>query len=334
MISEEMLQGIKGMCAGKENIKLTLAVLKDGQIEKKLFGCDGVELPYQSYHYEIGSITKTFTAAIVAKAVLNGLISLEDRIDQYLPELDKSKLHPTIQSLVTHTSGYPADSAEIDEAFVKAGSDNMFDQFTYDYIINVINQIDLEDKVYDANYSNLGIGVLSMVLEKAFGKSIHTLMQEQIDEWKLHDTFLGVKPCERMDLEGYNEKNVCFGNLLWSEECMIGPAGYLYSTAEDLITYAKLQMNESNEQLHLCQQTSAPYQRGEGTPLDIGICWILIPGFNIIFHNGGTKGFHTILCMSQSCNTAVIMLCNYMLEDVSNIAINGLVRLTSGKNRG
>jgi CubicO group peptidase (beta-lactamase class C family) len=331
MISEEMLQSIKSMCTGKEHIKLTVAVMQDGQIEKKLFGCDGVELPYKSYHYEIGSITKTYTAAIVAKAVLKGDISLEDRIDQYLPELDKTKIHPTIKHLVTHTSGYPADSPEFDEAFAKAETENLYNQYTYDYIINIINQVELEDKVYEEKYSNLGIGVLSMVLEKALGKSIHIMMQELLDEWNMKETFLGTKCCERMDLEGYNEENEPLGNLLWNQECMVGPAGYLYATVEDLIAYAKLQMDESNEPLQLCHQALAPYQRGEGAPMDIGICWMLLPGFNILFHNGGTKGFHTILSMNQRCNTAVILLCNYMIQDVSNVALYGLIDLTRDK---
>jgi CubicO group peptidase (beta-lactamase class C family) len=317
------------MCTEKDNIKLTVVVLQNGEIEKHLFGCDGIELPYKSYHYEIGSITKTYTAAIVAKAVMKGELSLEDRIDTYLPELDRTKIHPTIKNLVTHTSGYPSDSPEFDEAFAKAETENMYNQYTYDYIINIIKQVELEDKVYDAKYSNLGTGVLAMVLEKALGKSIHVLIQELLDEWKMNETFLGTNHCERMDIEGFNEENEPLGNLLWNKECMIGPAGYLYATAEDLMSYAKMQMDDSNEHLQLCHKTLAPYQRDEGVPLDIGICWMIIPDFNIIFHNGGTKGFHTILCMNKSRNTAVIMLCNYMLEGVSNVAINYLVNITS-----
>jgi CubicO group peptidase (beta-lactamase class C family) len=332
MIPEDMLQSIKDMCKGKENIKVTVAVMQDGQIEKKLFGCDGVELPYQSYHYEIGSITKTFTAAIVAKAVTSGKLSLEDRIDQFLPELDKTKHHPTIKNLVTHTSGYPSDSPEFDEAFAKAETDNMYNQYTYDNIINIIKEIELEDKVYDAKYSNFGSGVLAMVLEKALGKSIHVMMQELLDDWKMNETFLGTMHSDRMDIQGFNEDNEPLGNLLWNQECMVGPAGYLYATAEDLFSYAKLQMDESMEYLQLCHQTLAPYQRGEGAPFDIGINWMLIPDFNIIFHNGGTKGFHTILCMNKPCKTAIIMLCNYMIEEVTNVALYGLINLTRDKN--
>ena len=65
----------------------------------------GIVLPQEEHIYEIGSITKTFTSSLLSKAISEGKVSLDDSIDTYL-DLQKKDYYPTIQRLVTHTSGY------------------------------------------------------------------------------------------------------------------------------------------------------------------------------------------------------------------------------------
>lgn len=54
---------------------------------------------------EIGSLTKTFTAALINKAVFEGKVNTSDTIDCYLA-LPAGNDYPTIEELLTHTSGY------------------------------------------------------------------------------------------------------------------------------------------------------------------------------------------------------------------------------------
>ena len=72
----------------------------------------------------------------------------------------------------------------------------------------------------------------------------------------------------------------------------------------------------------------AVFQPDENIPYHIGLCWVLVPKFNIIYHNGGTRCFHTIVCINIEKKTAVTMLCNYPIEEVSNTAVSLLVELT------
>lgn len=330
MISEELLQKVREMCAGKENIKFTVAVMQEDRIEKRLFGCDGAELPYEEYHYEIGSLTKTFTAALLAKAIKEGAVSLEDRLDKYIPELEKGRIYPTLKRLATHTSGYPADTREFDEEFTKNDGKNLYNRYTYETMLEVIDGIRIEDRDYEAQYSNFGIGVLGTVIEKAFGKSFHDLMEELLSTLDLKETFPGLSKNGSMDIEGYDMDNKSTGNLLWNRDCIIGAAGYLFSTAGDLLKYARCQMEDSTGYLHLCHNNLAPYQR-EGVSIDVGLCWMLIPEYQILWHNGGTKSFHTILCINKEKNTAVAFLCNYMIEEVSTAALHCMIGLTGEK---
>ena len=86
---------------------ITVGIIKGGQISYKVYGENGKELPAELHTYEIGSLTKTFTAALINKAITSGEIKIDDTIDNYLP-LPAGNEYPTIKELLTHTSGYKA----------------------------------------------------------------------------------------------------------------------------------------------------------------------------------------------------------------------------------
>ncbi|WP_397539059.1 hypothetical protein [Rummeliibacillus pycnus] len=60
-ISDETLRLIKRTCKGKKHIKLTVGYLTDNNSEIKIYNENGEVDSSKKYHYEIGSITKTFT---------------------------------------------------------------------------------------------------------------------------------------------------------------------------------------------------------------------------------------------------------------------------------
>lgn len=84
---------------------ITVRIIKDGQFSWTVYGENAHELPDQLHTYEIGSLTKTYTAALINRAILGGKVYLNASIDAYLP-LPEGKHYPTILELLTHTSGY------------------------------------------------------------------------------------------------------------------------------------------------------------------------------------------------------------------------------------
>ena len=84
---------------------ITVGIVKDGQISYKVYGENGKELPAELHIYEIGSLTKTFTAALISKAIQEEKINIDCTIDNYL-SLPEGNTYPTIEELLTHTSGY------------------------------------------------------------------------------------------------------------------------------------------------------------------------------------------------------------------------------------
>lgn len=84
---------------------ITVGIVKDGQISYKVYGKNGKELPAELHTYEIGSLTKIFTATLISKAIQEEKINIDCTIDNYL-SLPEGNTYPTIEELLTHTSGY------------------------------------------------------------------------------------------------------------------------------------------------------------------------------------------------------------------------------------
>lgn len=84
---------------------ITVGIIKDGQVSYRVYGENGQELPEELHTYEIGSLTKTFTAALIYRAEQEGKLELSATINHYL-KLPAGNAYPTVEDLLTHTSGY------------------------------------------------------------------------------------------------------------------------------------------------------------------------------------------------------------------------------------
>src|SRR6187455_3038805 len=88
---------------------LSLVVVKDGRtIEAKGYGLANVELGVAATPdsvYQIGSITKPFTATAIMLLVEEGKVSLDESVLKYLPELPAAWSRITVRNALTHTSG-------------------------------------------------------------------------------------------------------------------------------------------------------------------------------------------------------------------------------------
>ena len=92
---------IEKACRGKKHIKLTIGCVLDGEKTVKVFNENGV-IKNENYIYEIASITKTFTASLLAKYIHENKMSLDDSIQKYFVGLDANKYYPTLKRLATH----------------------------------------------------------------------------------------------------------------------------------------------------------------------------------------------------------------------------------------
>lgn len=290
---------------GKTDAVITVGILQNGTLSYSVYGCDGAELPPVEHTYEIGSLTKTFTASLLCKAISEGKVELDATIDRYL-DLPEQDYYPTLRRLVTHTSGYSPYylNWQIASNFL-SGQANDFYGVSVASLEEKIGKIALEDKDYPFQYSNFGFAAVGDVLAKGYETNYTELMNSYIqEELQLSKTRLSDGGG---DLDGYWN---------WAPEDAYLPAGALTSTVGDMLQYLKLQMSG---ELPYLAQSHAPLARVEGDEkyarmglhMDgVGIGWMLDEQNGIVWHNGGTSEFNSYAAFHPDSQSAVVILSN------------------------
>ena len=166
---------------GKKDAKITVGIIKDGKSSFTVYGADAQVLPSENHIYEIGSLSKTMTAALISKAVSEGKLSLNSTIDAYLP-LSEGNNYPTITELVTHTSGYNAWYFETPMIGNFFAGRNSFCGISRDMVLEKAKELDMNRDSYGFTYSNFGYAVLGLVLEAAYDKDYTTLLNEYVQK--------------------------------------------------------------------------------------------------------------------------------------------------------
>jgi len=309
---------IEQACKGKTNIKLTVGTLADGKQTIQTFGASG-EVPNESYVYEIGSITKTFTTSLLAKYIHEGKMSLDDSISKYIEGLDDG-YYPTLKRLATHTAGYgylPATIWAGVRMLVLAplfGSRNggiMPDCLKIDEekMKKLLLENKKQDKDYPWAYSNFGIGLLGYAIGQVSGKGYFDTMDEFLaHELEMPNSYTGISPSK--NLRGFNKKNQDIGN--WNfEKTIMASAGDISATAEDMLQYAGKHMNEELPYLNLTHQKYTTVRKDKSYS---GLAWIMMGENNqVIMHNGGTGAFDSLLVIDKQKKLAYVVLSNYLI---------------------
>lgn len=308
---------------GKEDARVTVGVIKDGQMTYEVYGSGGEALEQTEYVYEIGSITKTMTAALIARAAEEEKLLLTDTIDKYL-ELPAGKVYPTIESLLTHTSGLDEEYFEWSMLpYLIHPEKNPFRGLTGETILEEYQSTKLkEGKEYEFNYSNYGFALLGLVIEEVYGTDYTSLLNEYLKEdLGLQDTHVSVGDA---DFEG---------NWVWETDDAYIPAGAVVSDITDMLLYAEEQLGE-NSTLNMCHQTlktiqaSNKWDRMRGICVDeIGMSWMIDTENGIIWHNGGTGKHTSYLGFCPEKHTAVVVLSNLSLEEEIQTTTIGFKKL-------
>lgn len=310
-MKNEVIELIKNASPDKEGVCMTVGCYKDGKTE---FSCWRGEknLPYISHKYEIGSITKTFTGLLAAKAVIDGKINFEDSINKYITELDQNKYWPTIRELVSHTSGIPMDDyGDLSDEEMETKND-FFNVITREKIVKYLNSLDLKKEKHPAVYSNNGTAAMGIILERVYKNTYVNLVRDLLAELDLKDTSI-IEYDENL-IKGVGKKgNIC-DNWIWSPDSALVPAGALISTPEDMIKYGITLLTSDADYIQLAKETQGEYQL-TGTRIDAG-CFIMhLRDYNIFFHTGGTGCFNTCIAIDETNQSVWTSLSNTYLED-------------------
>src|SRR5436305_8019244 len=154
-------------------------VVKDGQVVlRKGYGMANLELGVPAAPedvFEIGSVTKQFTAAAILLLQERGLLRVEDEITKHLPDYPTHGERITIENLLSHTSGIPSYTS-LPEWFPRVRED-----MSPAALIALFKDKPLDFKPGTRwSYSNSGYIVLGALIEKVSGKSYERFLTEEL----------------------------------------------------------------------------------------------------------------------------------------------------------
>jgi CubicO group peptidase (beta-lactamase class C family) len=289
-----------------EQAVITVGIMKGKEMTYTVYGNNASVLPKVEHTYEIGSLTKTFTAALLCKAINEGKVDLNNQISEYI-DLPKKEYYPTLKTLVTHTSGYKGYYFEGQMAsnFLH-NQQNDFYGINNNRLIKKLGKVNLTNKEYDFKYSNFGFATVGCVLSNIYETDYNKLMNRFIqDDLKLANTRISDGSG---DLSGYWN---------WKPEDAYIPAGAITSTIKDMMQYIRLQMSDDipylsqgHEILAKVNATTSQYEKMDIRMDAVGIGWMLDTENNIIWHNGGTSNFNSYAAFNQEKQIGIVILSN------------------------
>src|SRR5207248_8908991 len=183
---------IKERVDAKRSSGIAVGILDpDGHTRVFAYGTSGTSRPLDANSvFEIGSITKTFTATTLADMAAKGEVMLDDPVAKYLPSGSKvpsrNGREITLVDLATQSSGLP----RMPTNFHPKDPTNPYADYTEQQAIDFVSSYQLtRDVGAEYEYSNLGMGLLGIALARREGTSYEQLVRKHvIDPLQMSDT--------------------------------------------------------------------------------------------------------------------------------------------------
>lgn len=269
------------------------------------FSAQNGQQPDANTLFEIGSVTKTFTALLLAEQVEQGKMKLDDPVQKYLPDsgvMPKRGDHEiTLLQLATHTSALPRIPRSI--GLIALFSSNPYKNYTEQDLYKTLGNIELSrDPGEEFEYSNLGFGLLGNLLSRQAGRPYQDLLRERICQpLGLDETRIDLDVEHRQRLAPpHNALGVV--SSTWEFDALAG-AGAIRSTADDMLRYLEANMGLKETSLlsamRLCHR---PRHQAGNAVQSIGLGWHIekVPGRPpLVFHGGGTGGYTSLVGFTQ-----------------------------------
>ncbi|MBE8714660.1 serine hydrolase domain-containing protein [Sphingobacterium hungaricum] len=295
---------------------LAIGIIHNNQSNHFFYGeteAGNATLPTETTLYEIGSITKTFTATLLADLVDRQIISLDDSIAKFLP--DSVASNPDIQkitfkTLANHTSGLPRlpSNWNTDPKFNEADPYAHYDQKALYAFLK--NYKATREPAVEYEYSNLGFGLLgeliATITKKPFQKSLADVITTPL---AMLNTVDKINPKTQTLIKVYAADGQEVPQ--WSFTSMAA-AGALKSTLADLLIYAQAQFVMPETDLEKAMALTRQFTFFIPPNTDIGLAWhmSLLDGILSFQHTGGTAGSSSFIALAPDSKTAVVILSN------------------------
>jgi D-alanyl-D-alanine carboxypeptidase len=275
----------------------TLMVMRNGKVSfVRAFGVRDVErsLPVRTdTFFEIGSITKQFTAASIMRLQEAGKLEIDRPLSDYLPDAPHAK-EITLRQLLTHTSGlhdyFDGPPAQVDRLAAKP--------ISYRDLIARVAALPLDFPPGSKwSYSNTGYLLLGKIIETVSGESYRTYLQHHIfDPLNMKDTYTMADEGRLSNMAiGYRHAGGKRERAPFLDPSWGGAAGFLVTTMGDLAKWDAALRGGKIVSMSSYRQMTTPFMTTKNGSADYGLGLFIdsVYGQPRIGHTGGSQGFTT-----------------------------------------
>lgn len=260
--------------------------------------------------FEIGSVTKTFTALVLADAVVRGRATLDDPVTNYVDAkgLVRDGKAVTLGQLATHSSGLPRLPRNLAPA---DPADPYADYDAAKLLAFVAGDVLQRRPGTEYEYSNLGAGLLGYALTARDGGYEKVLRERVLAPMRMSDTAVTLSPSQRSRFaSGHDIQLQPVGP--WRLDALAG-AGALRSTPADMAKYLAAAVDPSASPLPAAWKlVQTPLADGPSPSLRMALAWHVATreGRSVVWHNGQTGGFATMVAFDPVAREGVVVMSN------------------------
>ena len=306
LVPDRVEKAIQDRIAAGQYPVVVIAVVDGDKTEVRGFGKlpDGKPATGDTV-FEIGSVTKTFTATLLADAVLKKSVRLDQPVADLLPGWTlPSGTKITLEAIATQRSGLPRMPGN----FAPADPANPYADYTEDKLKAFLTGYELpREPGAKYEYSNLGFALLGTALAHHAKTSYGALLQQiAFGPLGMSDSAVVATEAQRPHLApGHNEQGKSAKN--WDLDAF-APAGAIRSTGNDMLKYLKANMAAvPDTAMALAQSPRAAIDEGGNR---IGLAWMTTGKSGVVWHNGMTGGYASYVGFTADRKHGVVILTN------------------------
>jgi D-alanyl-D-alanine-carboxypeptidase/D-alanyl-D-alanine-endopeptidase len=313
-------------------VGMTVGVIRGDEQAVKGFGHfseDDSRTPDGKTVYEIGSVSKVFTGLLLADAVVAGDVTLDTAAADLLPEgvkmPSKGDDPITLRHLSTHTSGLPRLPSNLHSK----NPNDPYADYNGKKLAAFLKSHRLERAPGEkAEYSNLGAGMLGLLLSRQAKTDYETLLVDRIAKPLLMDDTLLTLTDEQRARLAPPHSGAGMADHNWRFDALAGCGG-IRSTTDDMLRFAAAQLDPPDDELGQAIELAWEVHQ---KPLDkadfaMGLGWHVARDGSTRWHNGQTGGYHAAIFANRPLKVVVVVLTNTATAEVDVLAQDLVVAL-------
>lgn len=314
---------LKAQFKDKETGVVALVAKKGNVIYRKAYGKANLELDVNMKPenvFEVGSITKQFTAVSILMLLEEGKLSLQDDITKFLPDYPTQGKQITVHHLLTHTSGIKSYTSmrKFGEIMTKDESPSKF----IDFFKNEPMDFEPGDKY---KYNNSGYFILGYIVEKVSGMSYPKFVEERIfKKLNMNSSYYGSHTkLIKNRATGYQKRNGEFVNAQYISLTLPYAAGSIMSNVDDMLRWQTAISNNTLVKKETIDKAFTNYTLNNGKKINYGYGWSFneINGVPTIEHGGAIPGYRSMGVYVPSEDVYVVIFSNCGNQSPTSTAI-------------